>query len=946
MTTNPTLFSQIQALGSPLESTSRPSSGDLTAWFAAAQKRPAFELWGKAYEGQPWPAHPLLCHMLDVAAVAALLVTTILPPRLVQRLLGSLHTDQWIALRLLLFLIAQHDIGKATPAFQEKVKRIFTELNKLGYDAQPEKKDLHHGDIGLLLLAEELKPLGFDRTTAIRLARTVTAHHGQFPTNVDAYPQRGHSRRELGMNPRWDQARKRISLELLNLFDGEQSLRAPEKPLPQDNGATMIFAGLTTVADWLGSMDSVFTYEAPPENLRSYWTLALDRAKKALKIAGFHTIQPTRTYSFSTLFPSYEPWPLHVAAEQVAAQIEGPSLVVIEAPMGEGKTEASLLLSSAAEARGDALGMYVGLPTQATANQMLGRVQSFLEHTYHDQTLNLLLAHGEAALVERFQRIRLAAIYNSEFQLKEGSSFVDYNSSKSSTHGAIGAEEWFLSKKRVLLADHAVGTIDQSLLSVMLIPHNFVRLFGLAGKTVILDEVHAYDTYTSTLLERLLSWLAAVGTSVVLLSATLPQQKKEALLRAYQDGIGTNYQATKSVAYPRITSISSAGLNAISFSPRGKATRPSLEWAAPQVEQVIEQALTAIVDGGCVGCIFNTVARAQQGYDYLRKAHPEIVHRLLIHARLLPEDRNQREQTLERWLGPERRTQERPEKTIVIGTQVLEQSLDIDFDVLFTDLAPIDLILQRAGRLFRHERSNRHPARTAPRLIVIRPEQTTRRDLDEVAVMYPEILLQYTLDALRERKQIYLPEEIEPLVEQVYQRIGDLSSEDIYQSAHEEHLGVQVSQRMQAYNKVLPRPIQEDDIFGTLKVFLDEHEDPLLHQQLRAATRLGDPTIELICIERLPSGQLSLGDTLPFDLDTEPDRATTLRLVRRSIGVSRKSIVRVLQSKEYKIWEKSAILRYRRPVIFEEGRATVGDTSLLLDPELGLVFNPSPVSNS
>lgn len=931
MPRDPELLAIIEALGCPGEPQPEPPTKDLSAWLASAQGRPAFELWGKAHDGQPWPAHPLLCHMLDVAAVAGLLVAMVLPPRLVQRLL-SLHPDRTTALRLLLLIVALHDLGKATPAFQSKVEPLFNELHRRGFDKNCHARDLHHGDAGLRPLADVLKSFGLNVPAARTLARAVTAHHGQFPTNLDAWKDRPVPR-EMGSSPRWQQARLQLVDELKSLFIPVIAAEFP-RFFEGNHAFVMLLAGLTSVADWLGSMDSVFTYEAPPSSLGAYWTIALKRAHRALEAAGIRPPQGAQPRSFVELFPGYSPWPLHLAAEQVAMTLRGPSLVVVEAPMGEGKTEASLFLGNAAEARTDALGLYVGLPTQATANQMLGRVQTFLARTRPGEPVNLLLAHGEASLVERFQKLRLAAIYDPLGQGQRDGA------------GAVRAEGWFLSKKRVLLADHAVGTIDQALLSVMLVPHGFVRLFGLSGKTVILDEIHAYDTYTGTLLEELLGWLAAVGASVVLLSATLPRSKKEALVSAYQRGLGLPDAPPPLVQYPRLSFCSAAGVDALPFSPRGKTTTPSLEWADPSVEQVVEQALAAIENGGCVGCIFNTVARAQRAYDYLRTTRPELEQTLLLHARLLPVDRNQRELTLERWLGPEHRTKERPARAIVIGTQVLEQSLDVDFDVLFTDLAPVDLILQRAGRLFRHVRNNRHPAHQEPRLIVLRPEQESRKDLDEIAVMYPEILLRHTLDALRDRDRLCLPGDIEPLVELVYQQAEMSAPEDPYEKAQQAYQGEKFGQEMQARQKVLRSPTFEGDMFSDFKVFLDDDDDPLLHQQLRAATRLGDPSIGLICIERLPSGQLSLGDGLPFDLDVEPDNATTLRLVRRSINVSRISIVQALKSREHAAWKKSAVLRHRRPVIFENGRATVGDTPVLLDPELGLVFNPSPASNA
>lgn len=913
------------SLGAPLDHADQ-SSGDLGAWLARAAGRPAFQLWGKAHPGQAWPAHPLLCHMLDVAAVAARLLTRVLPAPLVTRLL-VLHPDPACALRHLLLVIALHDLGKATPAFQSKVDPIFAALRPLGFDASPESNDRHHGDAGLLPVSDALGAVGFSPEVALQLSRAVTAHHGQFPTNLNIRPA---GQRQMGKLPRWAEARRQIVREMEDLFFSGLTERGPVGTAPLEHAHVLLLAGLTSVADWLGSMSEVFRYEAPPTSLCAYWSLALTRADLALARAGLLPRAEREYRGFSALFPELSPWPLHETSEAIASSLSGPSLMIVEAPMGEGKTEAALFVADASAARGDTQGLYIGLPTQATANQMFGRVRAFLAKSYPGERLNLLLAHGEASLVEQFEKLRLAAVYDPPTGLRPGSS----------REGAVRAEGWFLSRKRALLADHAVGTIDQALLSVLRVPHNFVRLYGLAGKTVILDEVHAYDTYTGTLLDRLLEWLAAVGASVVLLSATLPRHRREAFLRAYARGRGADSGAPPAVAYPRITSVSAGHPGARTFQPRGKQVSVQLSWNSPEVEAIVEQALDAIQEGGCVGCIFNTVSRAQQAFDLVRTRRPDIEHRLQLHARLLPDARNAREQLLESWLGPERRTKARPGRAIVIGTQVLEQSLDIDFDLLFTDIAPVDLVLQRAGRLFRHDRSNRSGHHPRPRLVVARPAPGQESDLDDLAAIYPELLVRRTLEILDGREEIVLPADIEPLVEAVYDQTQIPEPGDPLFDAYLAHQGATRADANLAAQKEIPGPTTEDDIFGDLRVFLDEDDDPALHQQLRASTRLGRPSIELVCLGQTPEGLVTLADRLPIDLGVEPDRSTTSRLVRSSIGVSRPSVVRALTAQQApKSWQGSALLRYRRPVVFEGARATVGGVQLCLDPDLGLVFS-------
>ncbi|MCA9525486.1 MAG: CRISPR-associated helicase Cas3', partial [Myxococcales bacterium] len=593
-------------------------------------------------------------------------------------------------------------------------------------------------------------------------------------------------------------------------------------------------------------------------------------------------------------------------------------LIVVEAPMGEGKTEAALLLAEAAARVGQS-GLYVGLPTQATANQMFGRVERFLTRTRPDRPTNLMLAHGEASLVDRFQRLVAREVYDPK---------------RGPPAGQVRAEGWFLSKKRALLAEYAVGTLDQALLSVMLVPHAFVRLYGLAGKTVVLDEVHAYDTYTGTLMESLVEWLAAAGSTVVLLSATLPPARRRELVAAWQRGRGLTPEDANACEYPRVTTASDLGATARSFEPRGRPLSVALQPVPDDVERLTARALAAAADGACVGWICNTVQRAQEAYRRVRHFGTT----LLLHAALLPEDRARREQQLEDWLGPEEPGRTRPAGCVIVGTQVLEQSLDVDFDLMLTDLAPIDLVLQRTGRLFRHERRNRAPNHPDPHLLLIRPEGPwSTVQLDDVAIVYARLLVRRTLQVLEGRHTLNLPSDIAPLVEAVYSD-PFVPADDALYGAARDYTGKQLVQAFLAKQKLMPSPSVEDDPFTDLQVFLREDDDPLLHACLRAQTRLGRPSLELVCLERR-DGLLYLdaGDPQPLDLAQEPDPTLVARLVRRSIATSRPALVHALaQEPPPPGWQGSALLRHRRLVVFDDGRAHINGVDLTLDPELGL----------
>ncbi len=897
---------------------------NLAEWFAHAEDRPAWLLWGKAHPDRGGcEAHPLLLHMVDVAAVAAHLLTTTLSPALRSRLL-SLCPDEEQTLRTLLFLIALHDFGKATPAFQAKAEWAHAELPERGLDLGAPANARHHGDIGKVLLAPVLVARGLRTATANRVAGAVAAHHGEFPVST-LQRRDGISKGERGRKPRWDDARTGIVEELAELFGLPDQLTLR----PLTHADVMLLAGLTSVTDWLGSMQEVFAYEPPQRSLPAYWPRALDRAVRALRRAGFRPFVARAPQGFVDLYPTYTPWPLHDCADVLAESMEGPSLTVIEAPMGEGKTEAALLLAQAASARIGQGGLFVGLPTQATANQMFGRVGEYLARVRPDDQTTLLLTHGEASLVPEFTQLVFSGVYGPE----------------GSQRGAIGAESWFLSKKRTLLGEVSVGTVDQALMSVMRVGHGFVRLYGLASKTVVLDEVHAYDTYTSALLDRLVEWLAACGTSVILLSATLPRVRRAGLVEAYGRGAGWSSAEPAVVPYPRVTVSSVKGNRAIPFKPRGTSVRVEVTREPDHVAPLLRRVLSAAAAGACVGWICNTVARAQDVYRQLQAAAPNI-DSLLLHSRLFADERRARERRLEAWLGPPRPRRVRPRGCVAVGTQVLEQSLDVDFDLLVSDVAPIDLVLQRAGRLHRHRDRTDRDANQSPRLWLVQPEGTSEdASLDDVAIVYPELLMRRTLEVLDGRDHIVLPDDIEPLVESVY-REPLLSEDDKFFEHEVEYLGGAAVERAIASSKLLPRSDIEDDPFGDLQVYLREDDDPLLHAALRPVTRLGRPTLEVVCLDRRPDGViLDPRDGTPLDFDAPPNDELIRRLVLRSIGVSRPKVVHVLGQDPSALpesWRRSSLLRYRRLLAFDDGVAEVDGLRLTVDPDLGLVIGALP----
>ncbi len=736
--------------------------------------------------------------------------------------------------------------------------------------------------------------------------------------------------RERGLSPRWEQARSEATDSLRKLFNIGSLDLATVSTI--DHAYVMHLAGLTSVADWIGSMESVFHYEPPQASVEAYWHVALERASTALSVVGFRPPHHSADWRFSSLFPTLSPWPLHSAAEAIAAHLSAPTLVVIEAPMGEGKTEAALLLAQAASSRLDQRGFYLGLPTRATANQMFGRIVTFLSRLRPTVPSNVVLAHGDANGLETFRSI--VSVHD------EGPERV----------GGVRAEEWFLPKKRALLAEYGVGTIDQALLGVLRTKHGFVRLFGLSGKTVVLDEVHAYDSFTSEILDRLLEWLAAMGATVVLLSATLPASRRRDLLAAYRRGQGDVTIDVPTAAYPRIITASRDGCSAEHVAPRGRPLTIALQRIDPDIDGIARMLISELRHGGCAGWVCNTVDRAQAACETVARLAPDLP-RLLLHARMLPQHRHELEQRVEHQLGPESRGAQRPDRLLVIGTQVIEQSLDIDFDLLITDLAPIDLVLQRAGRLHRHrDRTNRSPAHPQPRLWVAYANGPANSvPIREVAVVYADALVRATIMALDGRERIVLPDDIESLVEQVY-RAAPPPGNDALFGSYVDYFGGAVAKRQNAAMRVIPRPKDPDDIFGHLRMPLGDDDDPEVHEELRAITRDTEPSVQVVCLVGR-NGQVfaSEDDLIPLDMSSAPNRALAAVLTKRTVSVSRRGVVEVLlKSAEFfpTSWKDVPLLRHRRLVVFTDAVALVAGHRMEIHPERGLLISKAQVSSA
>lgn len=885
--------------------------------------------------------HPLSCHMIDTAMVALRLWQYVLPRPLRDQICRQLGVQsEEAAGRWMAFFAGLHDLGKATPTFARLWPEGWRVLTSQKYGAASGTESKAHYVLSTFLLEVLLEEIGLPSAVAGPVAATVGGHHGRFPTahelrNADRYAGKG----------RWEEAQSHL-VRLLAHVMGVDRLPLPSSDLWQANNLLVILAGLTSVADWIASNHAYFPFAGGSVRLPAYPRRSRWLAWIALHQLGwFHRPRAMANRSFEELFDKV-PNRLQKRVIAVARRLNGPSLVLLEYPMGGGKTEAALYLADYLAATADQKGAYFALPTMATSNQMFGRVKQYLSNRFAGTTVNAQLLHGHAALNAEFELLLAADRQISERRKTRRRQGVQMASVGETSAASVLAAEWFTYKKRGLLAPYGIGTIDQALLAVLQTKHFFVRLFGLAGKVVILDEVHAYDTYMQTLLSRLLTWLAACGASVVLLSATLPSHTRRSLLVAWAAGRGQGHLATSAVAYPRITWVTDDGAAEIHIDIDGAAERSVALRRYAQANEAWMSALRdALQEGGCAAVIVNTVTRAQAVYKQLQAYFPA-EELYLFHARYPLDERMKREREVLTLFGPG--TADRPHRAVVVATQVIEQSLDLDFDLMVTDLAPVDLLFQRSGRLWRHRREWRPSGLPEPTLWLLMPpvdeQGVPQFDPGSSRVYDVHTLLRSWL-VLSCEEHLQIPKRLEELVEAVYQPAGppeDLSEplRAFWERSRAQLEEEEARDRQQARRRYIP-DVNQDLLEMHMEDLEEEGES---HPALQALTRLGGISVTAICLVEADDRLWAPGpEHREIHLDKRPDADDIRALLGRSVTISLDPglVKKILEQNPPETWEASAYLRRCRLLRFDPaGNCLTAGLPLRLDPELGLMKVP------
>lgn len=933
-------------------------TGDGQSVEVVQQVEPWCSVWAKTgrddqHQVTHWLSLPQ--HLADTAAIAGMLLDSWVSPQVVGHIARDLDGDAADVRTLAMWLAAVHDVGKASPAFAVQNSTLADAMRRCGLIARPalaedpQRSNIGHQLVGHVAVRDWLhEELGFSRRVgAAQLAVVVGSHHGVPPTDDDLLLVE--SRPDLAGGGAWQQARSELLEWSTSLVGGREVLgRFAAVQLGKPSQA--LLTGIVIMADWIASNDQFFpldplrTAQDPPRAPDP--ALTARRAELAWRSLDLPTRWAPRPIGadidevFGKRFHRARgaARPVQIASVEVALAMKPPGMVVIEAPMGEGKTEAALLAAEALAARSGADGCFVALPTRATSDAMFGRVRRWMEALPDlAGAASLTLAHGTASLNDEFAGLMA--------------------NGRASCVGEPGSDEaaiahfWLQGRKKGPLAQFVVGTIDQVLFAGLKSRHLMLRHLALAGKVVIVDEVHAYDVYMSEYLDRVLHWLGAYGVPVVLLSATLPAARRTALLRAYDSGRGTTSPSLDTdPGYPVVLA---SGLAPRRAAASGTPAPVTLQRISDELDELVAMLQERLAGGGCAVVVRNTVSRVQETADRLITEFGD-EHVTVNHSRFLACDRARTDRALLYRFGPPGPATTRPDRHIVVASQVVEQSLDVDFDLMVSDLAPIDLVLQRIGRLHRHQRA-RPPRLQTACCVLVGVQDWTADPVQAVngsRRVYSDHTLLQSAALLVDRDMIEIPTDIAPLVQRGYgpELLGSSSWQDAAQLAQSADIEAAARRRRNAQTFRL-------DEIGTPKATLlnwidggigDADDDPRGTAQVRD----GGETLEVLVvvadrdgglltpdwIERGASQQIPLNDQVPTALA----RVVAACALRLPPGLCQPWIVdQVIHALEdghrYPSFESSPLLKGSLVLVLDQDRTAV---LRLRDSAVHLTYNP------
>ena len=900
-----------------------------------------------------------------------------------------------------------------------------------------ERRQAPHGLTGQMIVEKWLRE---NRRWGLRparaLASVIGAHHGIPATTEMVCNMRG--REHLLGDEEWSAVRSEL-LEMAisracvaDLLD-EWSHRSWSEPFLVE------ICGLVIVSDWLASTEAYFPLCRLGDDGSEFLDAKQHQERVESGLAKIELPSPWRPRDSgkdadSLLRTRFD---LPDGAKATAAQrlaveearsMELPGLMIVQEATGSGKTEAALLAAEVLAARTGRSGVLFALPTQTTTDAMFSRELDWLGHieeSYCDagepSAFAVQLQHGRAKLNEEARALRKTGYAIRDRLLGslggDGDPAADFLSSSLPAPRQIGLDEedglgtrtssggkgargnregerngtclrdegtdadlaimaWFSGRKKSMLADFVVTTIDHLLFASLSAPHLMLRHLGLSRKVVIVDEVHSYSTYMTSYLDRSLTWLAAYGVPVILLSATLSEARCSALADAYDRGLQLvsdsdsckekqdevpdvareRAQEEGPMPFPCLVTSGESGTKVVAVEAEGRSSSVEIR-RMDEGADVVALLNDTLSDGGCALVVRNTVRRAQETYEELREVFGDDVS--LNHSRFTISDRLNKDADLLRRFGPPRKSPKRPERAIVVATQVVEQSLDVDFDLLVTDLAPIDLLIQRMGRLHRHQR--RRPGKLERPVCYVDCLPLASDDEPEIdrgaKHIYGEKDLLLTAAALNkiatEGGEVHVPDDVRELIEAVYGTDPDVPAQWNQALAEASDKAEEAERKKEdaakGYQLREPKNDNRVSLIDWLRTLADDSEE-----RARAHVRDGEDSLEAILLEVCKEGGQESVRTLPssqgfpnieIPTDREPDRALARAMAISAVRLpprfsNQSAIDRVIGELEgfyVDSWQANLDLRGQLFLLLNNGRAELDGVIIEYTSTTGLM---------
>ena len=705
------------------------------------------------------PKKSLINHMMETGIVAKCLTDTtngIYHPVL-NRLSEITGCDSDTLLTKIVFICAIHDIGKIHPTFQGRDEETLEILKQEGLNQVSFDTRFRHEQYGANIF-DRLSAEDVDIKNSDIISQIIRMHHQKEQkknSDIDIIKiddkEKAKKWRHI-QNEIYDYIKNVFQFDNLNLIN--KNISKSELFVVQN-----AILGIMITADWIASNSYVFDNQQY-ENVDEFLESRKIQALKFLNNAGMIRKQIPVMQDFRSAF-GFNGRPVQNDVEKIVHKNDI-KCMLIESDCGSGKTEAALYAAAVLGNRSGLSGIYMGLPTGVSAEAIQNRVDKFL--TLHGMQNTKLYTSKSMLLREPDKK-----------------------------------PVWTDMSRQRLLAASAVGTVDQVMTAARLVRFESVRMDGLASKVLIIDEIHAYDAYMLAVIKDLLKICGELGVPVIMLSATLPTSTKSDLLGVLGDG---NIELHN--GYPMISYVTKDGKVhehvSHQYMPDKKISCELLPMLNDN-DKIARYAVDAVKDGGCECVIMNTVADAICVYDKIKKNKKDDCKIILYHSRMTINARDEKSREILEMCGKNRT--KRPERVIIVGTQVLEQSLDIDVDYMITAICPIDLLFQRIGRYHRHGDAGtiREHVVVANIVQVLIPSDLSSYGGTEY--VYKKCYLDATIDAINEHNgHLLIPSGMPDMINYVYSHASiDVRVRQIIDEANSDAGNIKIKNGFEIYTK-------------------------------------------------------------------------------------------------------------------------------------------------